>query len=119
MCKEWRHDFAAFLRDMGERPSKAHSLDRYPNQSGPYAPHNCRWATHREQHNNIRTNHLLRHAGKTHTVAEWARITGLHYTTILGRLAKHWTVRDALTIAVMPRSATRRGHAKFPSQKTT
>src|SRR3990167_8717804 len=31
VCNRWM-DFAAFLNDMGERPSPKHSLDRYPNR---------------------------------------------------------------------------------------
>lgn len=48
VCEEW-NDFAVFLWDMGERPTKAHSIDRYPDNSGNYCKANCRWATAKEQ----------------------------------------------------------------------
>lgn len=48
VCDRWRTDFAAFLADMGERPSPKHSIDRIKNDRG-YEPGNCRWATGSEQ----------------------------------------------------------------------
>ena len=54
MCDRWKHSFAAFLEDMGPKPSPSHSIDRYPNQMGNYEPGNCRWATRSEQQVNRR-----------------------------------------------------------------
>lgn len=48
MSDEWRNDFAAFYRDMGDRPSPAHSIERVNNNDG-YHANNCTWATAREQ----------------------------------------------------------------------
>ena len=50
---EWRADFAAFLRDVGRRPSPELSLDRIDND-GNYEPGNVRWATAKEQAANRR-----------------------------------------------------------------
>ena len=50
-CERW-NDYALFLADMGERPSRRHSLDRYPDRNGNYEPSNCRWATDAEQNRN-------------------------------------------------------------------
>ncbi len=53
VCDRWRHDFSAFLADVGHKPSPDHSLDRINNDMG-YSPDNCRWATNSEQNNNRR-----------------------------------------------------------------
>jgi hypothetical protein len=52
VCRRW-DDFAAFLADMGTKPSPAHSIDRI-NPDGHYEPGNCRWTTPKEQANNRR-----------------------------------------------------------------
>ena len=51
VCEEWRNSFAQFVRDMGKRPS-GKTIDRYPDQDGPYTPTNCRWATKEQQAQN-------------------------------------------------------------------
>ena len=54
VCDRWRDSFEAFLADMGERPSRKHSIDRINNSKG-YEPGNCRWATQAEQVRNSRS----------------------------------------------------------------
>ena len=41
--------FEQFLAHVGPRPTPQHSIDRYPDNDGPYAAGNVRWATANEQ----------------------------------------------------------------------
>lgn len=54
IAPEWEEDFLAFYAYVGARPSPDHSLDRFPNNDGDYAPDNVRWATWEEQAGNRR-----------------------------------------------------------------
>lgn len=85
-------DFVNFLADMGERPPNT-TLDRIDNEKG-YWKDNCRWATHEQQHNNKRTNIFIEWQGKRQTIQQWARETGICFTTIKSRLTAGWPVED-------------------------
>ena len=97
VCDRWRNSFENFFADMGKKPTSGHSIDRINNE-GNYEPHNCRWATWREQENNKRNNHWLNYKGKTQTVAQWAREIGLSRMTLYKRLKRGWDIKKALTI---------------------
>lgn len=53
ICAEWRADFAAFIRHIGDRPSVGLTVERIDNDRG-YEPGNVRWATMKEQAQNKR-----------------------------------------------------------------
>lgn len=58
MLAKWRDSFPDFLigyKNLGEKPSKLHSLDRINNNRG-YFPGNLRWATRTQQNRNKRNN---------------------------------------------------------------
>lgn len=93
VCAEWK-DFEAFLRDMGERP-KGMTLDRI-DSNGNYCKGNCRWVSMKENSNNRRNNRMVTLHGKTHTVAQWAALTGIKESTIRARLHRGASDEDAL-----------------------
>lgn len=84
MCARWRESFKAFLEDVGPRPSPLHTIDRL-DVNGNYEPGNVRWATLEEQANNKRNSIHLAYGGKTMTLAQWSRETGIPKHIILKR----------------------------------
>lgn len=102
VCKRW-FIFENFLKDMGEPPTKNHSLDRV-NNNGNYCKNNCRWATKKQQQGNMRSNHMIVFSGQTKCIAEWARKTGIGQKCLWHRLVTlKWSVKKALTTPVKRR----------------
>ncbi len=115
VCYRWRRSFANFLKDMGPRPSRRHSIDRFPNQNGNYEPGNCRWATITQQTRNTRRNNLLTHDGKTLCLAEWSEITGINQGTLRSRRRLGWDAKRILTTFDDPREIAVTLHGKTQS----
>lgn len=87
VCVRWRTDFWSFVADMGDRPTRGHSLERMDNNLG-YTPENCVWATRVEQGRNRRNNHLVTYDGKTMPLSQAVELAGANYGTVKWRL-KH------------------------------
>ena len=96
VCDRWRHSFAAFLQDMGERPSPDLTLDR-KDSDRDYTPENCRWSTVIQQNRNRRNTPFLECAGQRRSLAEWAERLGMCYHTLYDRLKRGWSIERALT----------------------
>jgi len=96
VCQRW-DDFMLFAQDMGDRPSKQHSIDRR-NNDGHYEPSNCYWATRLEQSHNKRNNVHITYNGETCVLMEWERRTGIDHHTIQRQLkVLGWSVERTLT----------------------
>ncbi len=105
VCERWSK-FENFLADMGERPEGA-TLDRI-DQNGNYEPTNCRWADAKTQSANRRTAVYLEYNGRSLSLTEWAKLTGIDYRTLSKRVFKqNWPVEKALTTPCTP-TRTRR-----------
>jgi len=96
VCRRWRHNFLAFLADMGTRPSPAHSLDRRNTNKG-YSRKNCRWATRQQQADNKPSTIKLTYRGRTKTLREWAAAARVPRATLWRRVKAGWSMQRALS----------------------
>ena len=95
ICKQWLNNPTQFIKDMGLRPDKYHSLERIDNNKG-YEPSNCKWATPLEQANNTSTNKYLTYKNKTQSMKLWCEELNLSYRTIKQRITKlNWSTEKA------------------------
>lgn len=108
VCERWRESFSAFLTDMGERPSLAHTIDREDNSRG-YEPGNCRWLTMKGQQNNRTNNNRITLGGETLTLMQWSERLGIDRHTLRNRQRLGWPVEKILSPA-----RHGRGHHPLP-----
>lgn len=93
ICERWSK-FENFLNDMGERPSKDHSIDRIDND-GNYEPNNCRWSTRKEQARNRRNNINISYKGRTKILLDWCTELNMNYRLVKDRIKNGWSIKDA------------------------
>jgi hypothetical protein len=97
VCDEWLNNFQAFYDwAMSHGYKEELTIDRIDN-NGNYEPSNCRWATRKEQNNNTRRNRRVEFNNESHTVKEWCDMLGITQSVFYHRLARGWTVEEALT----------------------
>lgn len=100
VCERWLESFENFFKDMGNKPTKSHSIDRIDND-GNYEPSNCRWATKKEQGNNRKNNIMFKFKGMNKSITQWADYYGVPRSKIFNKLRinktkKTLTLRDVL-----------------------
>jgi hypothetical protein len=97
VCRRWGAGegggYAAFLRDMGPRPSPAHRLVRRDPAKG-YAPRNCHWALAPPRAGVPRR--FLRYQGCLLTLKDAALASGVGYGRLCKRLERGWPPAEAL-----------------------
>jgi len=96
VCDRWRNSFENFLADVGERPSKAYSIDRFPDNNKGYEPGNVRWATRSQQMNHRRCCRYLEFEGRTQTIQQWRKELGLGRGVIEGRIKAGRPIHEVL-----------------------
>lgn len=98
-CTYWknaRHFISWVEKNIGQRPSMNHSIDRIDNNRD-YAPGNIRWATAIEQSSNKRVTIRLTFYGVSKTLKEWCSIAGVEYHTAWKRLKiRNWPPKYAV-----------------------
>jgi hypothetical protein len=113
VCDGWRNDFFAFKRwalrhgwcpAPSDRKRNPLSMDRIDN-SGPYAPGNCRLATPKEQAQNRRTTRVIAAFGETKTTSGWSEDPRclVSATTLRSRIRRGLKPEDAISRASLRR----------------
>ncbi len=104
VCERWLV-FANFIADMGPRPAGT-SLNRIDNDKG-YSPENCEWADEITQQNNRSNNIIITHDGRSLTITQWSKITGLSFRAIESRYRAKWPTEKILDPAPISRERRR------------
>mgnify|MGYP003503506638 FL=1 len=97
-CKEWQsggNGLENFINDMGEKPSKSHSLDRIDNDKG-YSKENCRWATTSEQARNTRQTRMVMYQGKEICLKDFCEENGYEFNLIYRKVLRGMPLEEAL-----------------------
>lgn len=99
VCERWA-TFENFLADMGERPTRNHSIDRI-DTDGHYEPGNCRWANRREQQGNRRFCYRIHHNGEVFNLASLARKLGMRRKTLRSRIIARGITQKEFDSAIL------------------
>lgn len=97
MSEEWKDSFDTFVRDMGVRPSKNHSIDRIDNDIG-YSKENCKWSTKHEQQMNRRNTIYVDYNGEKVKLFELCEKINVDYVRTFKRIMYYgWDIEKSIT----------------------
>lgn len=98
VSEDWKNNFSNFIRDMGNRPSNKHSLERI-NVNGNYCKENVIWATSKEQSNNKKNSRKFYFNGKNLTARQIMDElkTDLPVHLVIHRIDRGWDIEKAAT----------------------
>jgi len=80
------------------------SIERI-NNNGNYCKENCKWATRAEQARNTRQNNIITFNGKTQTITDWAKESGINLRTLSTRIVRN---KNPLHIALTKKRLLRK-----------
>lgn len=95
VCDRWQ-EFLPFYEDMAPTWKKGMTLERLDNDKD-YSPHNCVWATRKQQSRNRSNTVTMELNGQVRPLAAWAEITGIPQTTLRERKRRGWSDDLSLT----------------------
>lgn len=102
VCKEWL-TLEGFMGDMGASFKDGLTLERVDNSKG-YCEDNCRWATRKEQSNNLRSNRMVTYNGETLTMSQTAEKYNVNYYLLRSRMQQDWPAGKAIILPAAARN---------------
>jgi hypothetical protein len=95
VCKDWKNRFMNFYNWANDNGYKENlTIDRI-DPYGNYEPSNCRWIPLSEQ-NKMKDNRRVLYKGEKISCSELSRLTNTNYSTLIGRLNRGLTVKEAI-----------------------
>lgn len=118
VCDRWRFGensltgFECFFADIGPKPDKSYSVDRFPDPDGNYEPGNVRWATQTQQVRNSTNATKIQLDGHSMSISDAAETVNVPYRLLQGRLRRGWDVDKSISVEKNPGAVYLTVHGK-------